>query len=135
MPKPSREPLQMTPLSNGPWEQVSIDFCKVAEQNVLVVTDDYSRSPEIEVDSTSAKVAIPKLDHIFAAYGVPQVVKSDNGPPPFNGDEFTQFAKYLGSKHQKVSPLWPKANGEVEHFMKTFGKVLRTTTSWKQEMY
>lgn len=81
MPKPSREPLQMTPLSNGPWEQVSIDFCKVAEQNVLVVTDDYSRSPEIEVDSTSAKVAIPKLDHIFAAYGVPQVVKSDNAPP------------------------------------------------------
>jgi len=25
-PKPSREPLQMTLLPNGPWEQVSIDF-------------------------------------------------------------------------------------------------------------
>ena len=34
-----------------------------------------------------------------------------------------------------MSPLWPEANGEVERFMKTFGKVLRTTTHWKQDMY
>ena len=45
---------------------------------------------------------IPKLDRIFAAYGVPKVVKSDNGPP-FNGGEFAQFAKYLGFKHRKVT--------------------------------
>ena len=65
---------------------------------------------------------------------VPQVVKSDNGPP-FNGHEFAQFADYLGFKHRRVTPLWPEANGEVELFMKTFGKVLRTTSNWKQEMY
>ena len=76
---------------------------------------------------------IPKLDRIFAAYGVPQVVKSDNGPR-FNGGEFAQFAKYLGFKHRKASPLWPEANGEVERFMKTFRKVLRTTAHWKQDM-
>ena len=69
----------MTPLPNGPWERVSIDFCEVAGHYVI---DDYSRFPEIEVvHSTSAKAMIPKLDRIFAAYGVPQVVKSDNGPP------------------------------------------------------
>ena len=77
---------------------------------------------------------IPKLDRIFAAYGVPQVVKSNNGPP-FNGVEFAQFAKYLGFKHRKVSPLWPEANGEVERLIEIFGKVLRTTANWKQEMY
>ena len=35
----------------------------------------------------------------------------------------------------KVTPLWPKANGEVESFMRSFGKVLHTTTNWKQQMY
>ena len=134
-PRPSREPLQMTQLPSGPWEEVSIDFCEIAGHYVLVVIDDYSRFPEIEiVHSTAAKAFIPKLDRIFAAYGIPKVVKSDNGPP-FSGHEFAQFANYLGFKHRKVTPLWPEANGEVERFMKTFGKVLRTTANWKQEMY
>ena len=87
------------------WREVSIDFCDVAGHYVLVVIDDYSRFPEVEVvHSTSAKAVISKLDCIFATYGVPQVVKSDNGPP-CNGGEFAQFAKYLGFKHRKVSPL------------------------------
>ena len=134
-PKTSQELLKMTPLPDGPWQQVSIDFCEVAGHYVLVVIDDDSRFPEVEiVHLTSAKVVFPKLDRVFATYGVPQVVKSDNGPP-FNGHEFAQFADYLGFKHRRVTPLWPEANGEVECFMKTFGMVLRTTSNWKQQMY
>ena len=34
-----------------------------------------------------------------------------------------------------MSPWWPEANGEVERFMKTFGKMLRTATHWKQDMH
>ena len=114
---------------------MSIYFCEVAGHYVLVVIDDYSRFPEVEIGhSTSAKVVLPKLDRVFAAYGVPQVIKSDNGLP-FNGHEFAQFADYLGFKHRRVTPLWPEANGEVERFMKTFGKVLRTTSNGKQQMY
>ena len=97
--------------------------------------DDYSRFPEVEiVHSTSAKAVLPNLDRVFAAYGVPQVVKSDNGPP-FNGHQFAQFADYLGLKRRRVTPLWPGANGEVERFMKTFGQVLHTTSNLKQQMY
>ena len=40
-PKPSREPLKMTPLPDGPWQQVSIDFNEVAGHYVLEVIDDY----------------------------------------------------------------------------------------------
>ena len=65
-PKPSLEPLQMTLLTNGPREQVSIDFCEVARHYVLVVIDGYSRFPEVEaVHSTSAKAEIPKLDRVW----------------------------------------------------------------------
>ena len=113
---------------------MSIDFCEVAGHYVLLVIDVYSRFPEVEiVHSTSAKAVLPKLNRVFAAYGVPQVVKSHNGPP-FNGHEFAQFAQYLGFKHRRVTPLWPEANGEVERSMKRFGKVLRTTSNWKQQM-
>ena len=83
-----------------------LDFCEVAGHYVLVVIDDYSRFPEVEnKHSTSVKAVLSKLNRAFATYGVPQVVKSDNGPP-FNGHEFAQFADYLGFKHRRVTPLW-----------------------------
>ena len=40
-----------------------------------------------------------------------------------------------GFKHRKVIPLRPEANGKMERFTNTFGKVLRTTSNWKQQMY
>ena len=134
-PKPSRETLKMTQLPCGPWHQVSVDFCEVAGLYVLVVIHDYSRFPGIEiVHSTAANAVIPKLVRIFAADVVPEVVKTDNGPS-FNEHKFAQLADYLGFVFRKVAPLWPEANDEVERFMRSFGKVLRTTTNWKQQMY
>ena len=41
----------------------------------------------------------------------------------------------MGFIHRKVTPYWPRANGEVESFMKNLGKVLRTAkldnVSWR----
>ena len=83
-------------------QQVSTDFFEVAGHYVLVAIDDYSRSPEVKiVHSTSAKAVLPKLDGFFAAYGVPQVFKSDNGPP-FNGHEFAQLQIILVSSTVKL---------------------------------
>ena len=135
LPAKWNETLKMTRLPCSPWHQVSVDFCEVAGLYVLVVRHDYPRFPDIEiVHSTAANAVIPKLDRIFAAYGVPEVVKTDNGPS-FNEHEFAQLADYLGFVFRKVTPLWPEAIGEIERFMKSFGKVLRTTTNWKQLMY
>ena len=86
------------------------------------------------LSTTSAKAVIPKLDKIFSAYGIPKVVRSDNGPP-FNGSEFEQFAKSYGFKHRKVTPAWPEANGEVERFMRTINKLVKVSSNWKQRLY
>lgn len=49
----------------------------------VVVIDEYSRLPEVEIiTSTFAKSTIPKLNAIFARRGIPDVLKSGNGPPP-----------------------------------------------------
>jgi hypothetical protein len=69
-------------------------------------------------------VVIPKLDKLFATFGTPLVVRTDN-EPPFNGDEFVKFSQVLGFKHRKVTPLWPRANGEVERFVKTLKKYIK----------
>ena len=134
-------PLKMSHLPDRPWKELSIDFIGPfpTGESLLVVMDDYSRFPEVEiVHSTSSNTVIPKLDAIFARQGIPSELRSDKGPP-FNGGEFASFASYLGFKHRRITPLWPGANGEVERFMKTLGKAIRAAfidqRNWKQELY
>ena len=95
-------------------------------QYLLLITDDFSRYPVVDiVKSTSAATVIPKLDEVFSEIGVPDVVKSDNGPP-FNSKEFASFADDLGFKHRKMTPKWARANGEVGRFVRTVKKVIKT---------
>ena len=57
-------------------------------------------------------------------FGTPEIVKSDNGPP-FQSEEFMKFADTVGFKHRKTTPLWPRANGEVERFVQTIKKMIK----------
>ena len=64
--------------------QLGIDFCGPfpSGEYLLVVTDEYSRFPEVEIiKSLQGKTVIPKLDKILATHGIPVEIKSDNGPP------------------------------------------------------
>ena len=92
----------------------------------MVVIDDFTRYPVIEIiTSTSANAVITKLDKIFAMFGVPSALRSDNGPP-FASADFAAFAGYLGFHHHRVTPLWPRANGLAERFMRNIGKVIQS---------
>ena len=141
-PKNETEPLHMSELPKAPWSELSVDFGLAptgSNEYLMVVIDHYSRFPVVEVlRSTSSKVVIPCLDKVFSEYGIPDVLRSDNGPP-FNSREFNEFSKYLGFVHRKVTPYWPRANGEVERFMRTIKKVIKTAVmenkSWKHEMH
>jgi len=44
--------------------------------------------------------------------------QADNGPP-FDSTELRRFAKNEGFILKHVTPIWPRANGEVERFNKT----------------
>ena len=104
-----------------------------------MLIDEHNRLPVVEIlRSTSSEVVIPKLDSIFAMFGIPAVLKSDNGPP-FNGNQMSQYASHMGFKHRKITPYWPQANAEAERFMRNLGKVVTTATvsgsPWKQQLY
>ena len=118
-PVTNRDPLQMTELPSKAFKVVSVDFASADGETVLVIVDDYSLFPFVEpVNSTTPTAVISKLDQIFFTFGTPDTVKSDNGPP-FTSREFAKYAQTLGFKHCKMTPLWPRANGEVERFVKT----------------
>ncbi|XP_033109310.1 uncharacterized protein K02A2.6-like [Anneissia japonica] len=134
---PSKEPLLMSKLPKGPWKELSIDLDELPSAYHLVIIDDYSRFPVVEVIKlVSAATVIQRIDKIF--FGVPNVLKSDNGSP-FNSRDFQLFANDLGFKRRKITPYWPRANGEAERFMKTIKKVIKASIAagknWKQEMF
>ena len=140
-PKTVFEPLQMSELPTNIWENLSVDFCGPFPSGyyLMVIIDEYSRYPIVEtLTSLTSKCVIPLLDKTFSIFGIPKVLKSDNGPP-FNSHEFRKFAENMGFKHRKITPLWPRANAESERFMKTIGKAIRAANtenrSWKQEIH
>ena len=106
--KHEKEPLIMSKLPDGHWENVKIDFFRPLPSGdyILSVADGYSRWVELEiVKSTSASSTIPALDKIFAAYGIPYQMTTDNGPP-LKGAEIQKFARYLDMKHRNITPFW-----------------------------
>ena len=124
-PESKCEPLKMSPLPKAAWSEVSMDFAELPNSEyLLIITDDYSRYPVVEtVKSTSANTVIPRVDKVFSEFGIPDVGKTDNGPP-FNSREFQSFAQTLVFKHRKITPRWPRAKGEVERFVRTIKKVI-----------
>ena len=129
----------MSPLPIAPWTEISVDFAELPNgQYLLVLMDDYSRFPIVEiVPSTSASVVIPRLDKVLSEYGTPDILRTDNGPP-FNSRDFANFPEDLGFRHRKNTPYWPRANAEVERFTRTVKNVIKTSIceqrDWKAEL-
>jgi hypothetical protein len=135
-----KEPIHPTEMPKQPWSTLCTDLCgplPTGEYLVLIQCL-HSRFPEVAIThSTSAAAVIPAIDKILAAYGTPEILGSDNGPP-FNSAEFAQFAKKAGFKHRKITPLTPWANGTAERFMKNLGKVVQIAhadkKNWRHEL-
>ena len=128
---PKREPIQSSNLPSKPWTELSMDFLGPfpSGELLLVVIDDYSRFPEVEiVSSTTSACILSKLENIFARHGYPEILKSDNGPP-MNSSDFASYAAACGFKHRKITPHHPEANGEAERFMRTLNKTIRAATT------
>ena len=122
----AREPLVMTELPSRKWSHLCADFYGPlpSDEYLLVVLDEYSRCPEVEiVKSLSAQTVIQFLT-VFSSRGIPENLKTGNGTP-FQSSEFRNFANDLGFQHQRITLYWPEANGVAERFLRTIGKVCK----------
>uniref|UniRef100_A0A3Q3F2G2 Integrase catalytic domain-containing protein n=1 Tax=Labrus bergylta TaxID=56723 RepID=A0A3Q3F2G2_9LABR len=67
---------------------------------------------------------IQKLKTVFARFGIPEEVVSNNGPQ-FSSAEFKEFAKQLDFKHCTSSPHHPQGNGQAERAVQVAKKILK----------
>ena len=76
------------------WINLSINFFGplTSGQYLMVITDEYSRFPIVEVvRCAAAEQVIQVEENVFCTYGYPEVVKSYNGSP-FNSQVWKGFS-------------------------------------------
>lgn len=119
LPAKTPGPLQPWPYPTRVWQRVHADYAVKDGVNLLVLVDAYSKWIEVFCMSktTSAQTA-QKLDTLFAAYGYPEELVTDNGPQ-FTSDEFQEFLQHRGIRHTRTPPYHAASNGAAERLVRT----------------
>ncbi|XP_046724303.1 uncharacterized protein LOC124398258 [Silurus meridionalis] len=71
-----------------------------------------------------SEAVIEHFKSIFAHHGIPEVVRSDNGPQ-FASEGFRAFARGWGFDHVTSSPHFPQSNWEAERAVRTIKNLLK----------
>ena len=75
------EPLIATPFPQLPWQKVGVDLFTWEGAKYLLLIDYYSRYIEVtKLPSETSNDVIERMKSMFARRGIPQEVRSDNGP-------------------------------------------------------
>lgn len=118
----------------GPWTDQ--DGCK---RSLVVVIDSYSRmllALEV-VDGQRAEAVEAVLEELFARYGAPQVLITDNGRAfapslPEQGHRFWRFLARYGVEHRRTRPYYPQTNGKAEAVIKTIEREFLRLLGWRK---
>lgn len=121
-------PLHPWGISPEPWSRLHLDFAGPFEGKMwMVVIDSYTRWLEIlPVKNITSATTIEALRDIFARFGLPKFLVTDNGPQLTSG-EFENFCSENGITHIKVTPYHPQSNGLAERAVRTFKERMRAS--------
>ena len=129
-----REPLMPHPVPDRVWQKISADIFTLDGTDYLIVIDFYSHFPEIaRLESKTASSVIIHLKSLFARYGIPEVLLSDN--MPFNSKPFHDFASDWNFNLVWSSPRFPQSNGMVERAVQTVKMLLKKAKSEGKDPY
>jgi hypothetical protein len=130
-----KEPLISHDIPSSPWEKVGSDLFHCLGQNYLVIVDYYSNFPEVcLLQDTHIATVIKHMKSVFAQYGIPKTIVSDNGPQ-YSSFQFQQFCKEYDIKHSPSSTEHPKSNGLAENSVKTIKKLLKKAKKADDDPY
>nr|XP_049464993.1 uncharacterized protein K02A2.6-like [Anopheles coluzzii] len=114
------------PKPSGPWQRLHVDYAgPIQDAYFLVVVDAFSKWPEIiKTSTTTTRATVAILRGLFARFGMPLTIVSDNGPQ-FTSDAFKEFCESRGIQHITTPPFHPQSNGQAERFVDTLKRALR----------
>ena len=119
-PQEPRQPLQPTPAPEHPWQHLGADFFTFDGFEYLVIIDYYTKMPfirKIPPSQCNAAKTISVLKELFSEYGIPETIRSDNGPQ-FASHQFAKFTKEWNFDHTTSSPRNPRSNGQAKAAVK-----------------
>ena len=116
--------------ASKPMERIHVDFAGPFEGlTYMVVVDAYSKWPEVFImPSITSERTIDTLRNMFARYGLPQIMVTDNGSQ-FTSAEFQEFVHKNGITHKRSAPYHPSTNGQAERFVQTLKQAVRAARS------
>ncbi|XP_055633708.1 uncharacterized protein K02A2.6-like [Toxorhynchites rutilus septentrionalis] len=129
---PRKTNLESWPIPSKPWERVHIDYTgPINGYYYFLVIDAYSKWPEIyRTRSTSTTKTLEMVEEIFARYGNPKTLVSDNGSQ-FVSARFKQFCEEARITHLTIAPYHPQSNGQAERFVDTLKRGLKNAPDHK----
>lgn len=126
----------MTEIQQTSWSRISADICGPLSTGkyVLVMIDNHSRYPVVETQIYFSRVCNTSDIYIYSSRYL-QYQKSWR-QTTIHRSKIKRWVQYILPIlwiRARVTPLWPKAIGEAERFMRTLGKVIKTANIKKLE--
>lgn len=113
------QPLYPVKLPGHPFEKIGTDLFEFKGVNYLLVVDYFSKWPCVApLQSLHTTAVLNEMERLFADFGIPCDMISDNGPQ-FGSAEFRVFCQKKGIRHATSSPEYPESNGMAERTVQT----------------
>ena len=97
-----------------------VDIAKGGKENVLVLTDAFSKYSQAFVTSNQKALTVAKLlvDKWFSVYGIPSRIHSDQGRS-FENEIIAHLCRMYGVRQSTTTPYNPHGNSQCKHFNRT----------------
>ncbi|KAL1447250.1 hypothetical protein WDU94_013945 [Cyamophila willieti] len=128
-----KDPLKSHDMFDIPFYKVGVDIAEYNKKSFLILIDYYSRWIEVAtLKDKSACSVINSLKNMFARFGIPKIVISDN--VPFNSAEFIAFSREWDFNSHTISPHHSQSNGLAEKAVGIVKNMLDKATHSKQDI-
>ena len=134
-PRQQKQPLQQPDTPNKAWDTVAADIFTTNGKDYLVTVDSLSGYFEVDrLRTLTAAETIQKLRIIFARYGSPRFLFTDNGRQ-FASTEFRDFTRQWRVDHRTSSPHYPRSNGQAEAAVKVAKSIMKKANEERGDVY